>query len=75
MLLQEANRECLIATSNSYDAAGYAQGEIRGFLIEKLAAWAEELDELVCAWPMIGESVQHGLLAIVRAQSRRAMRP
>jgi hypothetical protein len=74
-LLQEANREEPITTTNSCDAAGNAQAKSREFPIEKVAAWAEELDEIVCAWPMVGESVQHGLLAIVRAQSSRSARP
>ena len=74
-LLQEANREGLLATSNGYDAAGNAQGGNRGLPVEKVQVWAEELDEIVCAWPMIGESVQYGLMAIVRAQSSRSVRP
>ncbi len=74
-LLQEANREGLLATSNGYDAAGNAQGGNSGLPAEKVPAWAEELDDIVCAWPMIGESVQHGLMVIVRAQSSRSVRP
>lgn len=74
-LLQAANQEDPIATMNSPDAAGNAQVKSREFPIEKVVAWAEELEEIVRAWPMIGESVQHGLIAIVRAQSSRTVRP
>jgi hypothetical protein len=73
--VQDANQEYPAEVLNGADAAGNAHAKSCEFPAEKVAAWAEELDEIVCAWPMIGESVQHGLLAIVRAQSRRAMRP
>jgi len=37
-----------------------------------MRVWAEEIDEIIRVWPVIGQGVQQGLLAIVRAQGLRS---
>jgi len=73
MLLQEANQEYPAESWNNFDAAGNAQTKSRKISIGKVAVWAEELDEIVGVWPMIGESVRRGLMAIIRAQNSRSV--
>ena len=72
VLLQEAKQEYHAEALNGSDAAGNAQTKSRKISIGKVAEWAEELDEIVGVWPMIGESVRQGLMAIIRAQSSRS---
>ena len=74
-LLQACSEKETYATAAILDVAGNAQAKNHRFPTEKVQAWAEELDEIVCAWPMIGYSVQHGLMAIVRSQCSRSGRP
>lgn len=73
-ILQDANQEYPAESWRCSDAVGHAAVKSCGFPIEKVQVWAEELDEVVCAWPMIDESVQRGLIAIARAQSCRSVR-
>jgi hypothetical protein len=74
-LLQACSEEATCAAVANPDVAGDAHTNKRGFSAEKVQAWADELDEIVRAWPIIGNSIQHGLMAIIRAQTTQSVRP
>lgn len=45
------------------------------FPTTKMQVWAEELEEIVCAWPTIADGVHHGMIEIIRAQRSDSSRP
>jgi hypothetical protein len=56
-------------------AHAHAHGENHAFAEDKLAVWAEELHEIIAAWPSIGSNLQNGLTALVRSQKTPTLRP
>ena len=66
-----ADYECCVNYNNS-NTAGNAPDKNDKFPAEKMRVWAEEIDEIIHVWPVIGQGVQQGLLAIVRAQGLRS---
>ena len=72
LLLQASINERCCETKPEANAAGHAPDKIRGFPTEKVRVWAEEIDEIIRVWPVIGQGVQQGLLAFVRAQGLRS---
>ena len=66
-----ADNECCVNYKNS-NTAGNAPDKNDKFPAEKMRVWAEEIDEIIHVWPGIGQGVQQGLLAIVRAQGLRS---
>ena len=72
LLLQASINDRYCETVAEVNVAGHAPDEIRGFPVEKMRGWAGEIDEIIRSWPVIGQGVQQGLLAIVRAQGLRS---
>ena len=72
LLLQTSTDDRCCETNTEINVAGHAPGKIREFPAEKMRAGAGEIDEIIRVWPVIGQGVQQGLLAIVRAQGLRS---
>jgi hypothetical protein len=72
LLLQASINDGCCETATEANVAGHAPDKIGGFPVEKMWAWAGEIDEIIRVWPVIGQGVQQGLLAIVRAQGLRS---
>ena len=72
LLMQKfADNKFYVIYKNS-NTAGNAPDKNDKFPAEKMRVWAEEIDEIIHVWPVIGQGVQQGLLAIVRAQALRS---
>ncbi len=72
LLLQASINDGYCETKPEVNVAGHAPDKIGGFPVEKMQVWAGEIDEIIRVWPVIGQGVQQGLLAIVRAQGLRS---
>ena len=70
MQISADNEFCV--TYNNSNTAGNAPDKNDKFPAEKMRVWAEEIDEIIHVWPVIGQGIQQGLLAIVRAQGLRS---
>jgi hypothetical protein len=72
LLLQTSTDYICCETVAEVNVAGHAPDKIGGFPVEKMRVWAGEIDEIIRGWPVIGQGVQQGLLAIVCAQGLRS---
>ena len=72
LLLQVSVDKISCEISTKSNAAGHALDKNSDFCVEKMRIWAGEIDEIIRVWPVIGQGVQQGLLAIVRAQNLRS---
>jgi hypothetical protein len=74
-ILQMCLGEAAYGKLTQSSAAGAAHVRSVSFLTTKMQVWAEELEEIVRAWPTIADGVHHGMIEIVRAQRSGSSRP